>query len=91
MFGKIRELLERLILQNAGLAEDVDDVGEMVHETRDKVDSLTTWIELLADTKADDVAYEFSKLLDAHTKAGHKITNVALQQLVHQAVLNTKK
>lgn len=91
MFGKFREALDLLLKGIYDVSDDVNDVWDSVEDTRHRVKSMETWIELLADTKADEVADEFSKLLESHTKSGSKITNVTLKDLVHQAVINTKK
>ena len=50
-----------------------------------------TWVQLLADTQADRVQEEFLKLVDAFHKDGSKkLSNVALGEMVHQAVLNAR-
>jgi hypothetical protein len=49
---------------------------------------IRVWVELLADAKADEVADEFGRLLVVEAEKGVKLTNIALKQLVHQAVIN---
>lgn len=91
MFGNIRLLLERLIDQVAGLSQVTDDIGKAVGNQSKALEDIRTWVELLADTKADAVSEEFEKLLESHIAAKQKLTNKALVALVHQAVLNTAK
>ena len=91
MFASIRRLLERLIDQVATLHEVSDEIDDTVRGQQKALSDIRTWVELLADTKAEEVSEEFEKLLEAHLGAKQKLTNKALVALVHQAVINTAK
>ena len=91
MFKRVYSWLSRITTDIADLQSDVDEVYDVTHSIKDKVSSMETWMELLTDTKADEVSAEFEKLLDAHIAAKQKMTNKALVTLVHQAVINTAK
>jgi len=90
MFKRIYGYLMRIVEDVSDVQDDVDRIDTIVHGTYRKVSSMETWIELLADTKADAVAEEFERLLKEHHSSGQKTTNTVLKELVHQAVLNSK-
>jgi methyl-accepting chemotaxis protein len=91
MFGEAKKLLNRLLFRVTDISEVVDEIDEAVGTQRKALDDIRTWVELLADTKADAVSEEFERLLESHISAKQKLTNKALVALVHQAVLNTAK
>lgn len=91
MFGKIYEKLDNIRTTARATLHAATDVAADMVGVRHRLNEIQTWVELLADTKADEVADEFEKLLDEHVKAKHKMTNKALKEMVHQAVLNAAK
>lgn len=91
MFGKIRETLDKLSTRTAEISSLAHHTNARVIDQRRALEDIRTWVELLADTKADAVSEEFERLLESHIAAKQKLTNKALVALVHQAVLNTAK
>ena len=95
MFKSIHLKLNRCLQELSDLADDAQYAAEAQHRSRHRQDDMLVWLELIADGKATTVADEFERLLDTTAKAGGKITNVVLKDLVRQAVIaaasNTKK
>jgi hypothetical protein len=91
MFQKTKDMLQRLFHIEGYLEvmrSDLQDTRELMSRMLTQSSDIRVWVELLADAKADEVADEFGRLLVVEAEKGVKLTNIALKQLVHQAVIN---
>lgn len=91
MFKELHRKLTSIIGQVEDVLRTTRKTLYYAEDQSDTLQDIRTWVELLADTKADAVSEEFERLLESHIAAKQKLTNKALVALVHQAVLNTAK